>query len=192
MRIIAGRARGTKLSTPAGEITRPTSERAKEAIFSMLQFELAGRHVLDLFAGSGQLALEALSRGAADAVLCDISAQAMTVITDNVEKTHMDDRCRLLNVSYLDACRHLSGESFDLIFLDPPYAQHLICPALRALTAGNLISKDAWVIGESEEEDIFFADPTLRDAWHVHKISKYGAAHVTILRPRIETQRKTS
>ena len=181
MRIIAGSARGTKLETLPGENTRPTSERAKEAVFSMLQFELAGRKVLDLFAGSGQLALEALSRGASAAVLCDASAAAAGVIGKNIEKTHMKERCRLMRADYAVCVRMLGGEAFDLIFLDPPYAQRLVCPALQALLAANAIARGALIVCESEEADIFEKEPALCEHFTVRKVAKYGAAHVTVL-----------
>jgi 16S rRNA (guanine(966)-N(2))-methyltransferase RsmD len=181
MRIIAGSARGTKLETLPGENTRPTSERAKEAVFSMLQFELAGRRVLDLFAGSGQLALEALSRGASDAVLCDASAAAAAIVRKNIEKTHMADRCRLMQADYATCVRMLGGEQFDLIFLDPPYAQRLVCPALRTLLSAGAVADGALIVCESEEADIFETDPSLAAHFSVRKVAKYGAAHVTVL-----------
>ena len=102
MRIISGRARGTKLVTLDGMQTRPTAERTKEAIFSMLQFEMDGRCVLDLFSGSGQMALEALSRGAASAVLCDKSRDAISIIQKNVEKTRLQEPCTIVNADYAD------------------------------------------------------------------------------------------
>ena len=188
MRIIAGSARGTKLETLTGDATRPTSERAKEAVFSMLQFELRERRVLDLFAGSGQLALEALSRGAADAVLCDSSPDAAAIIAKNIEKTHMGDRCRLLRADYAVACRSLGSGRFDLVFLDPPYAKRLVCPALRALLAADALEEGALIVCESEEADIFENDPTLRERFAVRKISRYGAAHVTVLRMSDKTE----
>ncbi|MBQ2240957.1 MAG: RsmD family RNA methyltransferase, partial [Clostridia bacterium] len=92
MRIITGSARGVSLMTLPGEATRPTAERTKEAVFSMIQFDIEGRKILDLFAGSGQLALEALSRGAASAVLCDKSKEAINIIKKNAEKTRLSDR----------------------------------------------------------------------------------------------------
>lgn len=182
MRIIAGNARGTKLETLNGENTRPTLERTKEAVFSMLQFELRDRRVLDLFAGSGQLALEALSRGAANAVLCDSYPPAAAVIMKNIEKTHMQERCRLLCTDYTSACRSLGGMRFDLVFLDPPYAQRLICPALRALLSAEALETGALIVCESEERDVFENDDALREHFAVRKTAKYGAAHVTVLR----------
>jgi 16S rRNA (guanine(966)-N(2))-methyltransferase RsmD len=182
MRIIAGSARGCKLETLDGNNTRPTSERAKEAVFSMLQFELSNRRVLDLFSGSGQLALEALSRGAAEAVLCDASSQAIAVIRRNVEKTRMTDRCRVCCIDYADFLRSAGQEGFDLVFLDPPYAARLICPALRGLLSAGLLRTGALVVCESEEEDIFEQDPSLEQHFIIRKQTKYGVAHVTVLR----------
>ena len=98
MRIITGKARGTKLQTLAGEATRPTAERTKEAIFSMINFDIAGARVLDLFAGSGQLGLEALSRGAKSAVLNDSSREAAAIIRANAEKTRLVDSCEILSL----------------------------------------------------------------------------------------------
>jgi 16S rRNA (guanine(966)-N(2))-methyltransferase RsmD len=181
MRIISGSARGTKLLTLEGENTRPTSERAKEAVFSILQFELRERRVLDLFAGSGQLALEALSRGASSAVLCDASSAAARVIAANVEKTHCKDRCRLLCADYLDCIRTLRGEQFDLVFLDPPYAQGLLVPALRALCEADLLADGAIVVCESGHADILQEDAALQDKFTVRKVAKYGVAHVSVL-----------
>lgn len=182
MRIIAGSARGTRLETLEGECTRPTSERAKEAVFSMLQFELRGRRVLDLFAGSGQLALEALSRGAEKAVLCDNSAAAVALIRRNVEKTHMTERCTVRLCDYTALCRSLGGEQFDLVFLDPPYALRLVCPALRSLLEAGALAKDALIVCESEEADIFEKDEALRAYFEVRRAAKYGVAHMTVLR----------
>ncbi len=182
MRIIAGTARGTKLEAPAGENTRPTLERTKEAVFSMLQFELRDRRVLDLFAGSGQLALEALSRGAASALLCEPYPPAAAVIAKNIEKTHMQARCRLVRTDYAALCHRLDGERFDLVFLDPPYAQRLVCPALRALLEADALEDGALIVCESEESDVLENDTSLRSQFAVRKAAKYGAAQVTVLR----------
>ena len=108
MRIITGKSRGTTLVTLEGENTRPTSERAKEAVFSMLQFELEGRRVLDLFGGSGQLALEALSRGAASAVIADSSRQAVEIIKKNAEKTRLAPCCNIICADWTQTLRRLA------------------------------------------------------------------------------------
>lgn len=180
MRIITGRARGTQLCTLEGEATRPTSERAKEAVFSALQFELTGRRVLDLFAGSGQMALEAISRGASDAVLVDASPKAVEIIRKNVAKTHFESQCQVLCADFTDAVRRVTGR-FDLVVLDPPYAKRLIAPALRALIKADKLEEGALIVCESAEEDIFEQDAALGDRFSVRKTAKYGVAHITIL-----------
>lgn len=180
MRIITGRARGTQLCTLEGEATRPTSERAKEAVFSAIQFELAGRRVLDLFAGSGQMALEAISRGASSAVLVDASPRAVEVIQKNVAKTHFEHECTVLCADFTDAVRRLTGR-FDLIVLDPPYAKKWIAPALRALIEADRLGAGALIVCESAEENAFEQDAALCDRFTVRKAAKYGVAHITIL-----------
>ncbi|MBO5897858.1 MAG: 16S rRNA (guanine(966)-N(2))-methyltransferase RsmD [Clostridia bacterium] len=180
MRIITGRARGTHLLTLEGDATRPTSERAKEAVFSMLQFELRDRRVLDLFAGSGQMSLEAISRGAESAVLVDASPRAVEIIRKNIEKTHFENECTVLCADYADAVRRTSSK-FDLIILDPPYAKRLVAPALRALLAADRLADGAIIVCESAEENVFESDATLAEQFAVRKVAKYGAAYVTIL-----------
>ncbi|MBQ2998905.1 MAG: RsmD family RNA methyltransferase, partial [Clostridia bacterium] len=121
MRIITGSARGTKLLTLDGLNTRPTAERAKEAIFSKLQFDLEGRSVLDLFAGSGQMGLEALSRGASHAVFCDKARESVEIITKNAEKTRLKEKCTILCTDHADCVRRMAmmNKQFDIVFLDP-------------------------------------------------------------------------
>ena len=127
MRIITGKARGVKLLTLDGLDTRPTSERSKEAIFSMLQFEISGRVVLDLFAGSGQMGLEALSRGASRVYLVDRSRGAYDIIKKNIEKSRLSDGCVALCEDSISFLKKQGGaEAFDIVFLDPPYATDLI------------------------------------------------------------------
>ncbi len=184
MRIITGRARGTHLYTLEGEATRPTSERAKEAVFSMLQFELAGRTVLDLFAGSGQMALEAVSRGAARAVLVDASPKAVEIIKKNVVKTHFEKECTVLCADYTDVLRTRRPgmpERFGLVVLDPPYAKRLVCPALSLLLKGDWLEDDAFVVCESAEEDIFEGNEAMASHFEVRRRAKYGVAYVTVL-----------
>ena len=122
MRIITGMAKGITLKTLEGDNTRPTSERVKEAVFSMIQFDIEGRSVLDLFAGSGQMALEALSRGAASATLVDKSKEAIAIINYNSQKTKLSDKCTVIQADFLDFIKRSAGKQYDIIFLDPPYA----------------------------------------------------------------------
>ena len=135
MRVITGTARGRKLLTLSGEDVRPTTDKVKEALFSIIQFEIEGRRVLDLFAGSGQLGIEALSRGAAGCVFVDQSRQAVNIIRKNIEacgfgelsRVHQSDALGFLS-SY-----QCSGLRFDIAFLDPPYASGLLIKALPAV-----------------------------------------------------------
>jgi len=122
MRVITGSARGTKLASLEGEATRPTSDKVKEALFSMIQFDIEGRSVLDLFGGSGQLAIEALSRGAERATIIDQSRDAVNIIIENAKKTHLFEKCRVSAADYSSFIRGASGrETYDIVFLDPPY-----------------------------------------------------------------------
>ena len=182
MRIITGSARGTHLFTLPGEATRPTSERAKEAVFSMLQQHARPNRVLDLFAGSGQLGLEALSRGAARAVFVDGSREAADVVRRNAEKTHLLDRAAICvsdATSYLKSCREAP---FDLVFLDPPYAAALLPRCLALLTERGLLAPNALIVVESASaEDVFAGDTSLADLFEVKKQNRYGIACITVL-----------
>ena len=135
MRIIGGRARGTVIQAPEGLDTRPTLDRVRENIYNLLQFKVPGARVLDLFAGSGAMAFESLSRGAAHAVLVDRDKGAIACIRKNGEKLRMLDRSTILSCDWQEAVRHLTaaGEKFDLIFLDPPYALQDLSPVTEAL-----------------------------------------------------------
>lgn len=186
MRIITGKARGIKLSTLEGDNTRPTSERAKEAIFSMLQFELEGRAVLDLYAGSGQLGLEALSRGAASATLVDKSKDAVEIIKKNIEKTRLDGAVAVCS----DVGNFLGrrkGKKYDIIFIDPPYALRAVPDTLVLLLENDLLKPTSKVVCESAEEDIFEGREELSDKFEIIKKAKYGVAHMTVIKPKEET-----
>jgi len=184
MRIITGRARGTHLLTLEGDNTRPTAERTKEAVFSMLQNEIEGKRVLDLFAGSGQLALEAVSRGASRADLVDASPAACKIIAQNIEKTHSAAFCVCPN---LDAMGFLSSAvgTYDLVFLDPPYQLGLLPVVLEKLVQRSLVTPASVIVCESERaEDVFGTHNTLETLYTVRKTVRYGRACVTLLMPK--------
>lgn len=184
MRIITGRARGIKLNTLEGENTRPTSERAKEAIFSMIQFDIEGREVLDLFAGSGQMGLEAVSRGAISATFIDKSKDAAAVISKNIEKTRLSASSRLFNTDVNEFIRITRGKKkYDVVFIDPPYALRAVAPTLKALLDGDMLKPTSIIVCESEEENVFESDVALADRFEIIKRAKYGVAHITIVRP---------
>ena len=133
MRVITGSARGMALKAPKGMDTRPTMDQVKEGIFSAIQFEVEGRRVLDLFAGSGQMGIEALSRGAKSAVFVDMRDDACKVVRENLAKTRLEGIGKVVRsdyLSYLHSCR----ETFDLIFLDPPYAEVFLENSLKTIS----------------------------------------------------------
>ncbi len=186
MRIITGKARGIKLNTLEGENTRPTSERAKEAVFSMIQFDIEGRDVLDLFAGSGQMGLEAVSRGAQSATFIDKSRDAAKIIEQNIEKTKLSSFSRLFNSDVNDFIRVTRGKKkYDVVFIDPPYALRAVAPTLKALLEGEMLKPTSIIVCESEEADIFESDAALGEKFEIIKKAKYGVAHITIVKPLI-------
>ena len=146
MRIITGKARGVRLTTLAGDNTRPTSERAKEAVFSMLQFDLNHTNVLDLFAGSGQMGLEALSRGADTAVLCDRSREAVEVIRANATKTKLLPQCEIACADFYTQLKNMRKKKrFDIVFLDPPYALGVLPQVLQTLCLAPVSVQDGFL-----------------------------------------------
>ena len=184
MRIITGRARGIKLETLAGDMTRPTSERAKMAIFSSLQFELEGRRVLDLFAGSGQMGLEAVSRGAAHAVLVDQSKDAIRIIQKNAEKTRLGEDCTVICSDFAEFLRQRRGkEPFDIVFIDPPYGMKACRAAVEAILENRLLKPRGILVLESGEPDPLGVDTPIAARFEVLKTARYGVAYVTILTP---------
>lgn len=185
MRIITGKAKGMRLQTLEGEATRPTTERVKEAIFSMIQFDIEGRDVLDLFSGSGQLGLEALSRGANSATLVDKAKAAIGIISQNAQKTRLDSSCKIICSDYLDFCRSVGGRAkYDIIFLDPPYAMKLVKPSLEAFLKYGLLKPYSLIVCESGDEDIFDGDETLADKFEIIKKVRYSAVYITMIKPR--------
>lgn len=151
MRVITGSARGAKLRTLDGLATRPTSDRVKEAIFNIIQFDIEGRRVLDLFGGSGQLAIEALSRGAAYAVVVDQNPKATAIIKENLKKTKLDQKASVFQSDYLQFLS-TTRERFDIIFLDPPYAENFIENALRKISEIDILTEGGIIVCERSRE----------------------------------------
>jgi 16S rRNA (guanine966-N2)-methyltransferase len=154
MRIISGEARGRRLRAPRGAATRPTADRVREALFNILG-SAAGLSVLDLFAGTGALALEALSRGAAQAVLVDHAEAAVRVIQDNVATLGYQERARVLRLDVERALRLLArqGQRFDLIFVDPPYEGPAAAATLAGLGDGSLLAPGGLVVVEHDNRN---------------------------------------
>lgn len=147
MRVITGKARGVVLKTPDGLQTRPTSDRVKEAMFSIIQFDLPGTRVLDLFGGTGQLGIEALSRGAASAVFVDAGEPACKLIRENLKRTKLEDQARVVRSDYL---QYLSTtkEKFDIILLDPPYAEVFLENSLKRISEIDILQSNGIIVTE--------------------------------------------
>ena len=183
MRIITGSARGVKLRTLEGEDTRPTAERTKEAVFSMIQFDLVGKNVLDAFAGSGQMGLEALSRGAARALLVDKNKAAFDVIKKNAELTRMSDRAEIVCGDITDQLKRRAGrELYDIVFLDPPYRSCLVETTLKCLIEYKMLSENATVICESGEPAESLIGQDVLNEFSIVKTARYGIAHITVMK----------
>ncbi len=180
MRIITGTAKGCRLETLSGLDTRPTVARVKEGLFSAISFEIEGRRVLDLFAGSGQMGLEALSRGARSCVFVDSSRDAVQVVRRNSVAARLAERATVLQaeaLGYLRSCR----EQFDLVFLDPPYAAGLLLPCLTGLS--GLVSTGGAVLCESDRDEEL---PERVGAFVLERTYRYGRVVVRLYRCKKE------
>lgn len=182
MRVITGLARGRRLETLSGDATRPTTEKVKESLFSAIQFDIEGRRVLDLFAGSGQLGIEALSRGASGCVFVDRNTEAVQVIRRNLQHTGFSAVSQVLGA---DALTYLTrpGDRFDLVFLDPPYASDLLLPALEK--AAHLVNDGGIIVCETEGDTVL---PERVDRFAVARTYRFGRVCVWLYRyaPREE------
>ena len=147
MRVITGKAKGIALKTPDGMLTRPTSDRVKEALFSIIQFDVPGAKVLDLFGGTGQLGIEALSRGASAAVFVDEREAACSLIRENLRRTKFENEGKVIRsdyLSYLKRCR----EKFHIILLDPPYAEVFLENSLKMITEIDILETGGIIVAE--------------------------------------------
>ncbi|MBQ8381078.1 MAG: 16S rRNA (guanine(966)-N(2))-methyltransferase RsmD [Clostridia bacterium] len=172
MKIITGTAKGKTLKTLPTDATRPTSERIKEAMFSSIQFDIEGRRVLDLFAGSGQLGLEALSRGAEHCTFIDSSREAIDIVKANIDHTGFGKVSKTLVSDAANYVRKASGKSlFDLVFIDPPYADNKCSEMLSKLIRAGVLANGALIVVESGEENI---DPGAFPELEVTKSKSYG------------------
>lgn len=186
MKIITGSAKGMALYTLEGDMTRPTSQRVKEAVFSMLQFEIENSVVLDLFSGSGQLGLEALSRGAQKAYFCDSSRDAVNIIIKNAKKSKLDSKCVISWCDYKQMISKMHGrEVFDIIFIDPPYKDRIIADVLKLLLEAGLLGERTKIVCESADQEIFGGDEDLMAKFEIIKQTRYSISHITILMPKI-------
>ena len=178
VRVVAGTARGMKLKTRDSEATKPTLDRVKEAMFSMLEPYLAGAAVLDLFAGSGALGIEALSRGAAECVFADKSKECCDIIRENLEHTGLKDKASVYRSDYSSLLNSYDGrEKFHVILLDPPYCKQLERDAIRLISLKNICASGAVIVAEHSWEDIL---PEEIGKFYKYKDKKYGTVGVSI------------
>lgn len=175
MRIISGSRRGHKLLEFEGRDVRPTTDRVKEAMFNLIQGFCPGSKCLDMFAGSGALSLEAVSRGAEKAVLLDKDKKSIDIIKKNVQSLDFTDRCEVRNEDCFDYAKRTS-EKFDIIFLDPPYNKGFIEPVLSAIVENELLSEGGIVILESDNTDFKMDFQGLE----ILKQRRYGRTYITI------------
>lgn len=180
MRVITGTARGKLLTAPDGATTRPTSDMVKEAIFSIIQFEVQGAFVLDLFAGSGQLGIEALSRGASFAVFIDASKEAQAVIKQNLQSTELATQSRVAIMDYMSFLKS-TADRFDIAFLDPPYKQGSIEKALPALAPK--MTDTGVIVCETDKTETL---PQTAGDFLLYREYKYGKKKITVYRKERE------
>ena len=154
MRIISGTARGTKLYALEGDMTRPTLDRVRESVFNIIQELVRESVFLDLFSGSGAIALEAASRGAKKVVLCDKSKQATTIINKNIEKTHLSNKIDVYNMDFRECLKKCTNEVFDIIYIDPPYETNLVTEAIKEIINMGLLNKNSKIIVETDDEKV--------------------------------------
>ena len=176
MRVITGSARGMTLRTLEGNDVRPTTDKVKEALFSAIQFEIEGRRILDLFAGSGQLGIEALSRGAESAVFVDADKNAVRIVKENLSKTKLDYKATVAQTDSL-AFLSMTDRIFDIAFLDPPFSTGLLEKALAKVEPH--IAEGGLVVCEHP-----FADelPDVQGSLEKQKTYKYSKTAVTVYR----------
>ena len=182
MRVISGNARGKKLVSLEGMNTRPTLDRVKEALFNIIQFDIADKNVLDLFAGSGAIGIEAISRGAKSVTFCDNSIDAVKIIKTNIENTRSKDKATVINTDYSLALKQLGKENkqFDIIYLDPPYKTDFANKAIEEIINLNLLSKDGIIIVETDDNK---KDETINTKnIEIFDKRKYGRAILIFIR----------
>ena len=178
MRVISGSARGRRLKELQGMDPRPTTDKVKESLFNIIQFEIEGRRVLDLFGGTGQLGIEALSRGADHCTFVDMRKEAAALIRENLRLTGLSERSRVVQgdaLSFLSSC----GEKFDVILLDPPYHTELLEKSVERITEFDILREHGIMICESAAEREL---PALPPPYERGREYRYGKIRLTVCR----------
>ena len=183
MRIISGTARGTKLYTLEGQTTRPTLDRVKESLFNIIQNEIPNSIFLDLFSGSGAIGLEAASRGAKKAILCDKSKDAIQIIKKNIEKTHLSEKVELYNLDYESLLKNKVKEKLDIVYIDPPYDSDFGIKSIKCIIEKKLADENSVIIIETDDEQRILKDLENLEI-EVTDTRKYGRASLIFLKIR--------
>ncbi|WP_330404487.1 16S rRNA (guanine(966)-N(2))-methyltransferase RsmD [Vallitalea okinawensis] len=178
LRVISGTAKSIQLVTPEGNKTRPTTDRIKETLFNMINFDLPGATFLDLFSGSGAMGIEALSRGAKKVVFIDNHHEALACIQQNLNKTKLFDKATVVQGDVVNKLQYLGdqGENFDIIFMDPPYKSDLIDQSLSLIRDNHLLNDQGFIIVEHSSED-FISE----EGFNIYKEKKYKTTTMTFL-----------
>ncbi len=189
MRIIAGQNRGRKLKSVPGMKTRPTADRVKEAVFSSIDGLLYGSRFLDVFSGTGNIGLEAVSRGAAEAVMLEKDSDALRVIQDNIAACGQAQRCHLLrgdSIASLDALGR-QGKQFDIVYVDPPYQSGLYEIVLRQIAEKHLLAQDGLILLECAKNTSNFVE---NDIFFIWKEKYYGDTRIVYLKYKSHEEEK--
>ena len=179
MRVITGKARGVQLKTPEGMLTRPTADRVKEALFSIINFDLPGAAVLDLFGGTGQLGIEALSRGSAHCTFVEKRRDALVLLKENLKLTNLQDQARVVPgdaLTFLTSCR----EKFDVILLDPPYHTDLMDKSIESILLFDILAEHGIMVCETASDRELPALP--EDKFEPGRSYRYGQIKLSIFR----------
>ncbi len=182
MRVISGTARGTKLNSIEELSTRPTLDRVKESLFNIVQPKIEDSVVLDLFSGSGAIAIEFLSRGCGKAYLCDKSNKAIEMIRQNLEKTRLQKNAVVINKDYKKCLQDLAKQNitFDIIYIDPPYKDDIAVDATEMILSLKLLKEEGIIIVETDEKDREVDNLKKLDI-QIYDIRKYGRANLIFL-----------
>ena len=178
MRVISGKARGLKLNTPKNEDVRPTTDRVKESLFNIINPYVMDNNVLDLFAGTGSLGIECLSRGAKNCVFVDKSKDSINIVRFKIKKARVENESTTLNIDFKSAVTSLGrqGEKFTIIFMDPPYYKNMFIDALSSVDENNLLEEDGIIVVEHDTKDSF---PENVGRLYKSREKKYGNTTLT-------------
>ena len=157
MRVISGKARGLKLNTPKNEDVRPTTDRVKESLFNIINGYIIDGEILDLFAGTGSLGIECLSRGANKCVFVDVSKTSIDIVKSNIKKARVEDNAEILNIDYKSAIDKVKNKTykFDIIFMDPPYYENMFMDALKKIDESDILKADGIIVVEHDTKQEF-------------------------------------